>query len=364
MSDRPVLRNFDWVMLSCIVLIVGYGILMIFSATFQTQNSGLYLKQLEWLLLGAVLFVVIVNIDYHFLTDSSLLFYVFSLILLVLVLIVGKRISGAKSWFVLGHFHFQPSEIAKISSILLLSRYLSEESRTYLVFRDFVMAGLIMGVPMALIILQPDMGTTITFLPPLILLMFLAGMQYRLILLAILGGIASLPVFWLFLKPYQKARILTFIDPSVDPLGSGYQILQSKIAVGSGRIFGKGLFSKSTQAYLDYVPEKHTDFIFSIVAENFGLIGVLVALALYFILLYRMLQTAKQARDRVGTFVVMGIMAVIFFHVVVNICMIIGLMPITGLPLPLMSYGGSSLLSTIIGLAIVMNIRMRRFVNF
>lgn len=347
------------------VILIGYGILMIYSVTFQTQSENLYIKQLEWLLIASVLYVVIINIDYHVLTDSSLLFYLVSLALLVGVLIFGHRVSGAKSWFAIGYFRFQPSEIAKIASILLLSRYLSEESKTYLVFRDFVMAGLIMGVPMLLIILQPDMGTTITFLPPLILLMFLAGMQYRLIFLAILGGAASLPVFWhFFLKPYQKARILTFIDPSMDPLGSGYQILQSKIAVGSGQIFGKGLFSKATQAYLDYVPEKHTDFIFSIVAENFGLIGVLFALALYFILLYRMLTTAKQARDRVGTFVVMGVFAIFFFHVVVNICMIIGLMPITGLPLPLMSYGGSSLLSTIIGLAVVMNIRMKRFVNF
>lgn len=347
------------------VILIGYGILMIYSVTFQTQSENLYVKQLEWLLIASILYVVIINVDYHVLTDSSLLFYLISLALLVGVLIFGHRVSGAKSWFAIGYFRFQPSEIAKIASILLLSRYLSEESKTYLVFRDFVMAGLIMGVPMLLIILQPDMGTTITFLPPLILLMFLAGMQYRLIFLAILGGAASLPVFWhFFLKPYQKARILTFIDPSMDPLGSGYQILQSKIAVGSGQIFGKGLFSKATQAYLDYVPEKHTDFIFSIVAENFGLIGVLFALALYFILLYRMLTTAKQARDRVGTFVVMGVFAIFFFHVVVNICMIIGLMPITGLPLPLMSYGGSSLLSTIIGLAVVMNIRMKRFVNF
>jgi rod shape determining protein RodA len=364
MIDRRMLQQFDWILFGSMMLLILFGALMIYSATFQTANANLYIKQLQWLAIAAVLFLIIINIDYHFLTDFSFVFYLFSLALLVAVLVFGKRISGAKSWFVIGHFHFQPSEIAKIAAILLLAKYLSEERRINLTFKDFVVAGLIMGIPMLLIILQPDMGTTLTLIPPLIMLMFLAGMRYRLIFLAIAGGAASLPVFWLFLKPYQKARILTFIDPTMDPLGSGYQILQSKIAVGSGRIFGKGLFSKVTQSYLDYIPEKHTDFIFSIVAENFGLIGVLAALALYFILLYRILATARQARDKVGTLVVMGIMAVILFHVIVNISMIIGLMPITGLPLPLMSYGGSSLMSTVIGLAIIMNIRMRRFVNY
>ncbi len=343
--------------------LVGLGTLMIYSATFQTESSTLYIKQLQWCALAMVLFFILLNIDYHVLVDFSLLFYVLSLVLLVAVLFFGKRISGAKSWFSLGYFNFQPSEIAKLASILLLARYLSQESRTHLTLKDLTISGLIMGVPMFLIILQPDMGTTLTFLPPLILLLFLSGIRYKWILAAILSGIASLPVFWLFLKPYQKNRFLTFLDPSIDPLGSGYQIIQSKIAVGSGQILGKGLFSKATQAYLDYIPEKHTDFIYSILAEDFGLIGVTVGFALYLILIFRMLNTARQARDRAGTFIVMGILAVFFFHIVVNIGMIVGLMPITGLPLPLMSYGGSSLLSTIVGLAIVMNIRMRRFVN-
>jgi rod shape determining protein RodA len=313
--------------------------------------------------MAIIAFFVVLQIDYHSLVDFSLLFYLIGLALLVAVLFFGKRLNGAKSWFSLGYFNFQPSEIAKISSILLLAKYLSDETRTSLVFRDFWMAGLIMGIPMFLIILQPDMGTTLTFIPPLILLMFLAGMRYKLILLAIISGAASLPFFWLFLKPYQKARILTFVDPTIDPLGSGYQIIQSKIAVGSGRLLGKGLFSKATQAYLDYIPEKQTDFIFSVLAEDFGLIGIAITLALYFILVLRIINTAKQARDRVGVFITMGILAVFFFHFIVNIGMIVGLMPITGLPLPLMSYGGSSLLSTIVGLAVVMNIRMRRFVN-
>ena len=363
MIDTRMLRQFDLVMFLSMLALVGLGILMIYSATFQTTTANLYVRQLQWAIIGIVVYFIILQIDYHSLTDFSVMFYVLSILLLAGVLLFGTRISGAKSWFSLGYFNFQPSEIAKIVSVLLLAKYLSDETRISLVFKDFLMAGLIMGVPMFLIILQPDIGTTTTFLPPLILLMFLAGMKYRLILLAIVSGIVSLPVFWLFLKPYQKNRILTFLDPSIDPLGSGYQIIQSKIAVGSGRIFGKGLFAKATQAYLDYIPEKHTDFIFSILAEDFGLIGVSVALGLYFLLMMRIIQTAKQARDRVGIFITMGILSVIFFHFVINIGMIVGLMPITGLPLPLMSYGGSSLLSTMIGLGIVMNIRMRRFVN-
>lgn len=364
MIDLRMLRQFDWILLGCMISLVLLGCLMIYSSTFQTLRADLYIRQLQWFCIAMVLFFIVLQIDYHVMTDFSVFFYLGSLLLLVCVLIFGRKISGARSWFSLGYFNFQPSEIAKIASILLLARYLSEESRTHLVFKDFIVAGLIMGVPMFLIMLQPDMGTTLTFLPPLILLMFLAGMQYRLIFLAMISGIATLPLFWLFfLKEYQKNRILTFIDPTKDPLGSGYQILQSKIAVGSGGFFGKGLFSKATQGYLDFVPEKQTDFIFSILAESFGLIGVLAALAIYFLLIVRILNAAKQARDRVGTFVIMGILAVFFFHIVVNIGMVVGLMPITGLPLPLMSYGGSSLLSTIIGLAIVVNIRMRRFVN-
>ena len=363
MIDTRMLREFDLILFVTLLVLTGLGILMIYSATFQTASANLYVRQLQWFVIGLAVFFIILQIDYHSLTDFSLLFYLIAIGMLIAVLFFGKRISGAKSWFSLGYFNFQPSEIAKIASILLLAKYLSDESKTSLVFRDFCVAGLIMGIPVVLIILQPDIGTTITFLPPLILLMFLAGMRYKLILLAVISGVASMPLFWLFLKSYQKNRILTFLDPSIDPLGSGYQIIQSKIAVGSGRIFGKGLFSKATQAYLDYIPEKHTDFIFSILAESFGLIGVVVALALYFILITRILNTAKQARDRVGIFITMGILSVFSFHFAVNIGMIVGLMPITGLPLPLMSYGGSSLLSMMVGLAVVMNIRMRRFVN-
>jgi rod shape-determining protein RodA len=363
LTEVRTIRQFDILMFFCMLALTGLGILMIYSATFQTASANLYYKQLQWFIIAMVIFVILLNIDYHVLVDLSLPFYLFAVALLIAVLFFGKRINGAKSWFTVGYFNFQPSEIAKLASIILLARYFSEESKTYLVFKDFLMAGLIMGVPMFLIILQPDMGTTITFLPPLILLMFLAGMRYKLILLAVISGSACLPLFWLFLKQYQKNRILTFIDPTIDPLGAGYQIIQSKIAVGSGKIFGKGLFSKATQAYLNYIPEKHTDFIFSVLAEDFGLIGVIGVFALYFILMIRLLNTAKSARDRVGTFIVMGITSVFFFHFVVNIGMIVGLMPITGLPLPLMSYGGSSLLSTVVSLGIVMNIRMRRFVN-
>jgi rod shape determining protein RodA len=363
MADTRIYRQFDAVMFFCMLSLIGLGVLMIYSATFQSASQEMYIRQLQAFLVGLILFFILLNIDYHRIADSAFPIYLASLILLVAVLIFGKRISGAKSWFSLGYFNFQPSEIAKIAAVLFLAKYLSDETRMFLVFRDFVMAGVIMLMPMFLIILQPDMGTTITFLPPLIVLMFLAGIRYKWIFGAILAGIASLPFFWLFLKPYQKDRILTFVDPTKDPLGAGYQIIQSKIAVGSGRIFGKGLFSKQTQAYLDYIPEKHTDFVFSVLAEDFGLVGVLLTLAAYFILMFRILSTAKQARDRVGVFIVMGLFSVFFFHFVVNVGMIVGLMPITGLPLPLMSYGGSSLLSTIAAMGIIMNVRMRRFVN-
>lgn len=363
MIETRMLRQIDWVLFFCMLALTGLGVLMIYSSTYQTVRADFYIRQLEWLALATVVFFILLRVDYHFLADYSPFFYFVSLLLLVGVLFFGKRISGAKSWFALGYFNFQPSEIAKLATILFLARYLSDETRSHLNFKDLVTAGLIMAVPMFLIILQPDMGTTITFVPPLLMLLFLAGLQFRWILLAGLSGLASLPVVWLFLKPYQKNRILTFLNPGLDPLGSGYQIIQSKIAVGSGGLSGKGLFAKDTQAYLDFIPEKQTDFIFSILGEAFGFIGVMITLGLYFILIMRIVNAARQARDRVGTFIVMGILAVFFFHVLVNISMIIGLMPITGLPLPLMSYGGSSLLTTFMGFAIIMNVRMRRFVN-
>jgi rod shape determining protein RodA len=363
MMETRMLRQIDWVLFFCMIALTGLGVLMIYSATFQTVHADIYVRQLEWCAIATVAFFILLRVDYHFLADYSPVFYFASLLMLVAVLFFGKRISGAKSWFSLGYFNFQPSEIAKIATILFLARYLSEETRSQLSFKDLLMACLIMGIPMFLIILQPDMGTTITFIPPLLMLLFLAGLKFRWILAAAISGTASLPVFWLFLKPYQKNRILTFLNPGLDPLGSGYQIIQSKIAVGSGGIMGKGLFAKDTQAYLDFIPEKQTDFIFSILGEAFGFVGVLITLGLYFILIYRILNAARQARDRLGTYIVMGILAVFFFHVLVNISMIIGMMPITGLPLPLMSYGGSSLLTTFLGFAIIMNVRMRRFVN-
>jgi len=363
MMETRMLRQIDWVLFFCMMALTGLGVLMIYSATFQTIRADIYMRQLEWCAIATVAFFILLRVDYHFLADYSPVFYFGSLLMLIAVLFFGKRISGAKSWFSLGYFNFQPSEIAKIATILFLARYLSQETRSQLGFKDLLMSCLIMGIPMFLIILQPDMGTTITFLPPLLILLFLAGLRLRWILAAAISGMACLPVFWLFLKPYQKNRILTFLNPGLDPLGSGYQIIQSKIAVGSGGVMGKGLFAKDTQAYLDFIPEKQTDFIFSILGEAFGFIGVLITLGLYFILIYRILNAARQARDRLGTYIVMGILAVFFFHVLVNISMIIGLMPITGLPLPLMSYGGSSLLTTFLGFAIIMNVRMRRFVN-
>jgi rod shape determining protein RodA len=364
MFDTRILRQFDWILLTCMLSIITLGIMMIYSATYQGAHADLYLRQLQYFIVGMILFIIILQVDYHFLTDGAAVFYIISILMLIAVLFFGKRISGAKSWFALGYFNFQPSEIAKIASILFLARYLSMESRsTNLTLKDLGMAALIMGIPMVLIILQPDMGTTLTFLPPLVFLLFFAGMRLKWMFFGVLAGLATMPFGWYFLKPYQRDRITTFIDPSNDPLGAGYQIIQSKIAIGSGMIWGKGLLSKETQAYLDFIPEKQTDFVFSILAEDFGFIGVMIALGLYFLLISRLLNAASQARDRVGTYVIVGIMAVFFFHVVVNIGMVIGLMPITGLPLPLMSYGGSSLLSTMVGLAIVMNIRMRRFVN-
>ena len=359
-------RDFDWTLLTLVLLMSVISVLEIKSATLQTKFRGFDHKQIEFLLVGLVLMFLISVVDYHRLIDLAPWAYGVGIVSLVAVILVGTKVMGGRRWNNLGGgIQFQPSEWVKLILILAIARYFWGLAGRDLTWPDIAKAFAMVGVPMYLVLKQPDLGTALTYLPVLIAGLFLGGIRLKqtavlILLFAVLGGGA-----WLSgkrLKGYQMARINSFIDPDTDPKGSGYQIKQSLIAVGSGGLWGKGT-NKGTQTQGDFLPIPYTDFIFAAFCEEHGFVGGIGVLLLYFLILTRLIQNAQQASDMPGTFIIMGVVAVILFQIVVNIGMVVGLMPVTGIPLPLMSYGGSSIMFTFLALGIVMNIRMLRFVN-
>jgi rod shape determining protein RodA len=359
-------RDFDWVLLGFVLLLSLLSVLEIKSATLHTKFHGFEQKQILFLLTGIVLMFLMSLIDYHRLVDVAPYAYGISILALIAVKLVGSKVLGARRWINLGGgVHFQPSEWVKLVLILAIARYFWGLAGKELTWPDIGKAFALVGVPMALVLIQPDLGTTLTYLPILIMGLFLGGLRIRqtaiiLLVLVLVGGIA-----WKSgkrLKPYQQARINAFLDPDTDPKGSGYQIRQSLIAVGSGGIWGKGT-NQGTQTQGDFLPIPYTDFIFAAFCEEHGFVGAVGVLLLYLLILMRLIQNAQTASDLPGAFIIMGVVAVIVFQIAVNVGMVLGLMPVTGIPLPLLSYGGSSVLFTFLALGIVMNIRMRRFVN-
>jgi len=359
-------RDFDWVLLGFVLVLSVISVLEIKSATLQTKFHGFDHKQIGFLAVGLVLMFLISLIDYHRLLDIIHWAYGVGVLSLVAVKLVGSKVLGARRWINLGHgIHFQPSEWVKLILIVATARYFWGLAGKELDWTDIGKAFALVGIPMALVLVQPDLGTALTYFPILVIGLFLGGIrlkQVALIMLAIalIGGIA-----WKSgkrLKPYQQARINAFMNPDSDPKGSGYQIRQSLIAVGSGGIWGKGA-NKGTQTQGDFLPIPYTDFIFAAFCEEHGFVGAIGVLLLYFLILMRLIQNAQTASDLPGSYIIMGVVAIIVFQIAVNIGMVVGLMPVTGIPLPLLSYGGSSVLFTFLALGIVMNIRMRRFVN-
>jgi rod shape determining protein RodA len=312
--------------------------------------------------MGFALMFIISRIDYHLILDQALWLYIIGVIALVAVLFVGHTRFGAKRWIPLMGQFLQVSELAKLIIIIVLARFFAEVRSDELSLPDLIKAGLIVGLPLGLILLQPDLGTALVLMPLLVVGAFLAGLQWKHAAAITLIGVLMLPVGWHVLKPYQKERVTSFLHPENDAKGSGYQVLQSKIAVGSGGFWGKG-FGNGTQNQLGYIPVRYSDFIMSAWAEEQGFKGVLLALGLYMALLLRLVQNAQRAKDRAGMFLVMGVAAALGFHVLVNVAMVIGAMPVTGIPLPLMSYGGSATLFVFLAIGLVMNVRLRRFVN-
>lgn len=366
MARLSSFRDFDWPLLGMVSLLSVVSVLEIKSATLHTKFHGFDHKQIGFLAVGIVLMFLISLVDYHRLLDIAHWAYGVSIAALVAVLLVGTKVLGGRRWIKFpGGIHFQPSEWVKLVLIVVIARYFWGLAGKDLTWGDVGKGAAMVGLPMLLVLKQPDLGTALTYLPILICGLFLGGLRFKqagiiVLTIAIVGGGA-----WRtgkVLKPYQKARLTSFMDPDSDPRGAGYQIKQSLIAVGSGGIWGKGT-NQGTQTQGDFLPIPYTDFIFAAFCEEHGFIGAIGVLLLYFLILMRLIQNAQTAADLPGTFIVMGVVAVIVFQIAVNVGMVVGLMPVTGIPLPLMSYGGSSILFTFLSLGIVMNIRMRRFVN-
>lgn len=362
MAKYRSVRDLDWPLLVTTLVICALGILQIYSATRGTRWDDAWWRQALWVAAGFVILWIASTIDYHTLVGHAFVFYFLSVGLLVLVLLVGKQVFGSRRWIGYGGFHLQVSEFVKIVLILLIARYMTELKGDRLEASDlFKVTGLVL-VPMLLVIRQPDLGTALTYLPILGAGVLFAGLRWRYLVVIALVVALVLPLSWHFLKDYQQARLKSFLDPSQDPQGSGYQVIQSKIAVGSGGMWGKGV-TRGSQTQLQFLPVPHTDFIFSAFAEEHGFVGVVVTLGLYFVLLMQMVQNAQTAPDRAGLYICMGVCALLLFHILVNIGMVVGRMPVTGIPLPLMSYGGSNSLSFFLMLGLVNNVRLWRFVS-
>lgn len=362
MKASAKIRDLDWWLLAIVFALCGISLLQIYSATQNSPLAGMHWRQMTWILLGLVAMLIVSRIDYHTILDQAPLLYLIGLAALVAVLVVGQTRFGAKRWLpVLGAF-LQVSELVKLIIIILLARFFSEVRSDQLSLPDLAKAAVLTGLPLVLILLQPDLGTALVLVPVTVVGAFLAGIQWKHAVALLVLGALMLPIGWYVLKPYQKERIETFLRPEEDPRGSGYQILQSKIAVGSGGFWGRGI-GRGSQNQGGFVPVRYSDFIMAALAEELGFAGVLVTLLLFMALLLRLVQNAQRANDRAGMFLVMGVAAVLGFHLFVNVAMVIGYMPVTGIPLPLLSYGGSATLFVFLALGLVMNVRVRRFVN-
>jgi rod shape determining protein RodA len=360
MFERRLYLHLDWLLFGAIACLCFIGVAMIYSTTGSWRLPS---TQIYAIVIGAIAFAICLSVDYRALTDKSHLIYLTLMGLLLYVLFFGTSAGGARRWISLGAFNLQPSEFAKMGVALVLAKFFGENRRGAPVTGDLVMGGLLALVPLILIAREPDLGTAVTLAPIFLGIAFVAGMRLR--ILGVLAGVAivAAPIAWNFaLKEYQKSRIETFFDPSQDARGAGYQQIQAQITVGSGGLTGKG-YRKGTQGQLRFLPVAHNDFIFSALAEEQGFVGVLFVLSLYLLVIWRSLEAARLAKDRLGVYLVMGLLSSFAFQVIYNITMSAGLAPVKGLTLPLLSYGGSSMIATLASFGLILNVRMRRFTN-
>ncbi len=363
--DRRLISHFDWTLLLLVLAFVAVGVATIYSANFDlvTGHAGvLPIRQVTWFGLGLIAMFVALSFDYHYIDRLAYPFYGAMVLLLVLVIVVGHSGGGSQRWINLGLFRLQPSEPAKLAVVLVMAKYFqSDEPARGYYLRDLWVPFLIVAPLVILTLIQPDLGTAIILGIVFISMILMGGLRIRSLACLVGAGMAFLPIGWHFLKSYQRNRILTFLDPDRDPLGAGYHVIQSQIAIGSGRLFGKG-FLHGTQNRLDFLPAQHTDFIFAVFSEEWGFVGCAILLLLYFIMIVYCLGLVQRAKDRFGALLVFGMVAIVFWHVFINIAMVAGLMPVVGVPLPMVSYGGSALASMMFAVGVIMNVSMRRYV--
>lgn len=385
MLDRRLLRRLDWTLLIAVLALCAFGLVMVYSATRTAQSTGLARpsplagKQALWMLIGLVAFVLTILFDYEKIARWHIPIYAASLALLMAVLVIGRAPTGAVSWIAIGGFRLQPSELSKIAVMLSLAAFLSRRMDSVGRPRAVLLSLLIPAVPMLLVLMQPDFGTALVIIAIWFGALYLAGARARHLGIVFAVGVVLFAAMWKLdrlplqrapkpvakvlakaaLKDYQKRRLTIFLNPQADPLGAGYHIIQSRVAVGSGEVVGRGLFH-GTQSRLRFIPERHTDFIFSVVGEELGLVGCVAMVALFLFVFWRGLRIAMRARDSLGTLVAAGAISMLIFHTIVNIGMSVNIMPITGLPLPFVSYGGSNLLASFIAFGLLQNVHMRR----
>jgi rod shape determining protein RodA len=362
--DRRLISHFDWTLFLLTLAFVIIGVVTIYSANYditEKHAGALPSRQLLWFGIGMVAMVAALAFDYHSIGKLAYPFYSAMLLLLILVLFVGHSGGGSQRWINLGFFRLQPSEPAKLAIVLVMVKYFQdyEPARGYYL-RDLCVPFLLVVPLFLLTLVQPDLGTAIILGLVFISMIIMGGLRMRSFLYLVGAGLAFLPVAWQFLKPYQHQRIWTFLDPDRDPLGAGYHVIQSQIAVGSGRLVGRG-YLNGTQNRLDFLPAQHTDFIFAVFSEEWGFVGCFVLLILYLALIAYALRLVERSKDRFGGLLVFGMLAIFFWHLVINVAMVTGVMPVVGVPLPLVSYGGSSLVSMMFAMGVMINVSMRRY---
>ena len=363
MFDRRLLANFDFILLLSALFIAVLGTINLYSICLSSweESSVFFYRQIYWIVLGLVLILLVLPLNYLTFVRYAYYLHSLALLLLIVVMVIGKTKLGSQRWLAMGPVNIQPSEIAKITFIFMLSKFYAENcSAKPFGLRELWLPGLFLGVTFLLIFVQPDLGTAGIVALIFVSLLFFVRVKTKQFVICAVTGIAALPLLWSFLKDYQKQRVLTFINPELDPLRSGYQIIQSKIAIGSGCLLGKG-FSLGTQNQLRFLPEQHTDFAFSVWGEEWGFVGCLFLLFLLIIMIYRGLYIAFNSKSLAGTILSLCLVFLLFWQILINLSMTVGLFPVVGVPLPLFSYGGSSMLTTMLAIGLLLNIGMRKF---
>lgn len=353
---KTYFKGVDWALITEVLALSFIGSVVVFSATSHTSDiSQLWKKQVFWFFISLFGMWVFSRIDYRFWMEAAYIFYGLAIFSLLLVFVIGDETNGAKRWIKLGLLSYQPSELAKLSLLLFLARYIGSKTIELYYLKNLFFLLAMLGVPLLLILKQPDLGSALLLIPVSYVLMYVGGIPVKWLASMALMALASTPLIWHFLKDYQKERLEVFIDPQDDPLGAGYNIIQSVIAIGSGGISGKG-FMQGTQSQLSFIPEHHTDFIFSVIGEEWGFVGCILVLGFYYFMIQKCFEISRKARDREGSLLALGIAGMFSVQIIINVGMTVGLLPVTGLTLPFISYGGSSLVFSYAAVGILLNI--------